>query len=296
MASILLPFDASGAIDWRGLAALVERTAAAGLVPAVNLHAGFGPLLDEGARLRAVEVARRAAPGRFAAGAHGEDRPSTSWNRASHAREMERIASAGGTPVVFPSAALSALDDPAWVVAHRELADHCERFMACQLDPAFAQHGRIREARACRGLLGIPQCVGVHCAFTRRAPEWELLALRDRHRPDFLVLSGNERALDMVGYGSDYLLASAGLVPEAFARRDSLWTHGDPAFHELNDVLQYLASFASREPLAAYRHDAAVFLELRGWIGCGATHPSAISRPPGHADVLREIAQRLGVL
>jgi hypothetical protein len=295
LAAILLPFDLGGVIDWRALGAVVERTAASGLLPAVNLHAGFAQLLDEGTRLRAVEVARRAAPRGFAAGAHVHDAPGAAWDRAAYAREMERIAGAGGIPLVFPSHGLSALDDGAWVVAHRELADHCERFIACEAGPEFALAGRIREARAYRSLLGIPQCIGAYLACASRALEWERLALRDRHRPDFLVLSGNERALDMVIYGSDYLLALAGLVPDAFARRDALWSSGDPGFHELNDLLQYLGSFVFREPLDAYRHDAAIFLRLRGWIGCDATHPTAESRPASDADVLAEIAGRLGV-
>jgi dihydrodipicolinate synthase/N-acetylneuraminate lyase len=295
LAAILLPFDAGGAIDWRGLAGLIERSAAAGLLPAVNLHAGFAEQLDEGTRLRAVEVARRAAPRGFAAGAHVHDAPGAAWDRAAYAREMERIAGAGGIPLVFPSHGLSALDDGAWVVAHRELAEHCERFIACELDPAFAPQGRMREGRTYRGLLGIPQCIGAHLGSASRALEWERLALRDRHRPDFHVLSGNERALDMVTYGSDYLLALAGLAPEAFARRDALWASGDPGFHELNDLLQYLGSFVFRAPLPAYRHSAAMFLALRGWIACDATHASAGSRPASDAEVLSEIAQRLGV-
>ena len=293
MAAIPLPFDAHSAIDWRGFAGLIERSAAAGLLPAVNLHAGCGPLLDEGTRLRAVETARRAAPGRFAAGAHALEATGGRWERAQHAREIERIAAAGGIPVVYPSASLSALDDAAWLVAHRELAEHCERFIACELDPVFAAHGRSVEPRAYRGLLGIPQCIGAHCALLSRAREWERLALRDRHRPDFMVLSGNERALDMVVYGSDYLLGLAALVPEAFASRDACWANGDPAFHEQNDALQALGSFAFREPAAAYRHDAALLLQLRGWVGCAAVHPGAEPRPAADADVLREMLQQL---
>src|SRR5262245_58324252 len=177
MAAIPLPFDARGAVDWRAFAGLIERSAAAGLVPAVNLHAGCGPLLDEGTRLRAVETARRAAPGRFAAGAHALETLGGRWARAQHAREMERIAAAGGIPIVYPSPALDALDDSAWLVAHRELGEHCERFIACELDPAFEPHGRSVEPRVYRGLLGIPQCIGAHQGSLSRAREWERLAL-----------------------------------------------------------------------------------------------------------------------
>jgi dihydrodipicolinate synthase/N-acetylneuraminate lyase len=294
IAAILLPFDSAGGVDWRAFSGLIERSAAAGLVPAVNLHAGYAAELDHGTRLRALETARRASGGRFAAGAHVDAPLDARWDRALYAREMERIAATGGIPVVFPSPALNALDDSAWLLAHRELAEHCDRFIACELDPAFASHGRSVGPRTYRGLLGIPQCVGAHCAPASRAAGWERLALRDRHRPDFLVLCGNERALDMVSYGSDYLLALAGMAPDAFARRDALWAAGDPAFHELNDRLQFLGSFAFREPVAAYRHAAAMFLELRGWIASSATLPGAATRPESDRDVLRGIAERLG--
>ena len=39
---------------------------------------------------------------------------------------------------------------------------------------------------------------------------------------------------------------------------------GDLRFYELNDLLQYLGSFSFREPVPAYRHDAAMFLRTRG--------------------------------
>src|SRR6185312_14669636 len=47
MSAILLPFTESGEIDWPGFTAHAERTAAAGLTPAVNMDTGFGNLLDE---------------------------------------------------------------------------------------------------------------------------------------------------------------------------------------------------------------------------------------------------------
>ncbi len=40
--------------------------------------------------------------------------------------------------------------------------------------------------------------------------EWSRLALRDRIRPEFKIFNGNDLAIDMVMYGSDYLL---GLSP-----------------------------------------------------------------------------------
>jgi hypothetical protein len=37
-----------------------------------------------------------------------------------------------------------------------------------------------------------------------------------------------------------------------------------------------------------------MFLKLRGWIGCDATHPHSARRPESDREVLRDIAARLG--
>jgi hypothetical protein len=97
----------------------------------------------------------------------------------------------------------------------------------------------------------------------------------------------------MVMYGSDYLLGLSAFAPDAFARRDDHWAAGDPAFHQLNDVLQYLGAFAFRSPVPAYKHDAARFLALRGWIDHNGTHPHAPTRPDADDQVLAALLDRL---
>ena len=57
MSAVLLPFDRSEEIDWRALEAHVERTASAGLTPAVNMDTGYVQLLDDATRLRILEAA-----------------------------------------------------------------------------------------------------------------------------------------------------------------------------------------------------------------------------------------------
>ena len=100
-------------------------------------------------------------------------------------------------------------------------------------------------------------------------------------------------AIDMVKYGSDYLLGLSTFAPDLFARRDAMWAAGDPGFHELNDLLQYLGFFAFRPPVPAYKHSAAQFLKLRGWIESDAPHPNCLRRPESDVEVLRDIAERL---
>jgi hypothetical protein len=120
--------------------------------------------------------------------------------------------------------------------------------------------------------------------------------LRDEVRPEFLVLTGNDLAIDMVVYGSDYLLGLSTFAPDLFARRDRLWAEGDPAFYELNDVLQHLGHLTFRPPVPAYRHDAAIFFQLRGWASSDATPTGVPRRPPSDRDLLAAIAEQLGVL
>ena len=100
----------------------------------------------------------------------------------------------------------------------------------------------------------------------------------------------------MVTWGSDYLLGLSTFAPDLFAKRDALWEAGDAGFYELNDLLQYLGSFAFRDPVPAYKHDAAIFLHLRGWISSPATHPAAPVRPAGDREVLAEIVRRIEAL
>jgi hypothetical protein len=60
--------------------------------------------------------------------------------------------------------------------------------------------------------------------------------------------------------------------------------------------LQYLSHFAFRPPVPAYKHTAAQFLKLRGWIQSDAPHPQGMRRPESDIAILRDIAERLGVL
>ena len=295
MSAVLLPHTAGGAVDWDGLAAHVARTAGAGLTPAVNMDTGFVQVLDEATRDRVLEVAAANSDG-FVAGAHLDDRAGDRFDLEGYRRQVDRIVARGGLPIVFPTHGLTALDGDDWVDAHAALAEQCDRFLAFELGPMFVPYGRIYDLDAYRGLLGIDACVGAKHSSLDRMPEWERLAARDEARPDFMVLTGNDLAIDMVMYGSDYLLGLSTFAPDRFAERDRMWATGDPGFFELNDLLQELGDFTFREPVPGYRHDAALFLELRGWIGSSRVPDGVTLRPDADVDVLRDIAERLGVL
>jgi dihydrodipicolinate synthase/N-acetylneuraminate lyase len=294
MSALLLPFEESGSVDWPGFRAHLARTAAAGLTPAVNMDTGYVHLLDDTTRRRVLaETYSTLGGSAFVAGAFVADRPGDPCDLDAYRRERDTIQQHGGLPIIFQSHGLVAQAPDRLLEAYRDLGRDCPRYLAFELGQAFAPFGKIYDFDTYAGLLDIAACIGAKHSSLSRVLEWQRLKLRDERRPDFRVLTGNDLAIDMIMYGSDYLLGLSTFAPEAFARRDALWAAGDPAFYELNDLLQYLGFFAFRAPVPAYKHSAAQFLKLRGWIGCDDTHPASPRRPAGDRDVLSDIAERL---
>jgi hypothetical protein len=160
----------------------------------------------------------------------------------------------------------------------------------------FVPYGRIPSIEAYEALMGVSSCIGAKHSSLSRQLEWDRLALRDRVRPDFSVFTGNDLAIDMVMYGSEYLLGLSTFAPEEFALRDRLWAAGDQRFHELNDLLQYLGHFTFRDPVPGYRHNAAMWFELRGWSSSSRTPAGAPQRPRADGAVLADILRRLETL
>jgi dihydrodipicolinate synthase/N-acetylneuraminate lyase len=294
ISAILLPFTDSGAIDWVGFTQHIERTAAAGLTPAVNMDTGFGNLLNLEEKREALDRTRAAlGNGSFVAGAFVGDQPGAAFDREAYLQAMEPITSRGGTPVIFQSYGLTGQGDAELIAAYEELGRHCDGFIGFELGTMFAPFGKIYSLEAYRGLLGVSKCLGAKHSSLRRELEWQRLQLRDQLRPDFKVYTGNDLAIDMVMYGSDYLLGLSTFAPDLFAKRDAMWAKGDPGFYELNDRLQYLGFFAFRDPVPAYKHTAAMAFKIRGWIGCDATHPRSPTRPESDRAVLEELFQKL---
>jgi dihydrodipicolinate synthase/N-acetylneuraminate lyase len=293
MSAVLLPFTPNGDIDWAATEAHVARTVAAGLTPAVNMDTGYVQLLGPADKLRVLDLTAAVTGGEFVAGAYVPDEPGSAFDLAGYLAAAEAIAARGGTPVVFPSYGLNRLDDDGWVAALSSIGAELDRFIGFELGSMFVPYGRIPSLDAYAGMMGIASCVGAKHSSLSRDLEWDRLDLRDRLRPDFTVFTGNDLAIDMVMFGSDYLLGLSTFAPAAFAVRDRMWSAGDPAFHELNDLLQYLGHFTFRAPVPGYRHDAAIMFELRGWAQCDGTPPGASRRPDGDRAVLADILERL---
>lgn len=294
ISAILLPFKETGDVDWDGFRAHVQRTVDAGLIPAVNMDTGYGNLIDDQLKRTVLEEARAlASENGFVAGAFVKDQPGDPFNVDSYSQAMEMIEANGGTPVIFQSYGLVEQNDDQIVASYEMLAKNCDQLIGFELANVFAPFGSIYSLDVYRQLVSIEKCIGAKHSSLSRELEWERLAIRNEVRPDFKVFTGNDLAIDMVMYGSDYLLGLSTFAPDYFAKRDAFWEKGDPRFYELNDWLQYLGFFSFRDPVPAYKHDAAMFLHLRNWIATDQTHPQSNARPPADREVLEKILEQL---
>ena len=294
MSAILLPMSDGDAIDWTGFDSHVRRTLDAGLTPAVNMDTGYANLICDEVRYEALDRTRGVAAGRdYVAGVYCPDGEGDPFDESRYLQQIETITSRDGTPILFQSFGLTSLVDDELIDAHRRLGDAAGRFLFFELGTMFAPFGRIYSDDVYRELMEIPQAIGAKHSSLRRGPEWDRLAMRDEVRPEFMVMTGNDLAIDMVAYGSDYLLGLSTFAPDAFAVRDRYWAAGDRRFWELNDLLQYLGCFAFRDPVPTYKHSAAMFLKLRGWIGCDDPFPGCPRRPDSDREVLAAILRDL---
>lgn len=304
MSAILLPFNETlnnenaevdlSDVDWPGFVDHVERTASAGLTPAVNMDTGYGNLIDRSVKskvLRETSAVMECSP--FIAGAFVKDRPGDAFNFDAYRIEIDLIKASGGTPIIFQSFGLTQQSADQLVESYARIGAHAGDFYAFELGSMFAPFGSIYSLDVFRGLLEITPCLGAKHSSLSRVLEWERLAIRDVVRPDFKVLTGNDLAIDMVMYGSDYLLGLSTFAPQEFARRDAMWASGDPSFYELNDILQFLGFFAFRSPVPAYKHTAAQFLKLRGWIETSRIHPQSPGRPDSDVEIISGILEQL---
>ncbi len=278
MSAVLLPFTDDGRLDWDAFDAHVARTTRAGLTPAVNMDTGYAHLLDAAVKDQVLAHTTTVVGAQFAAGA---------FDVAEAVAVRER----GGLPVLVPSDRM-----PNDVVdGYRQVAAAVDRFVGFELSPVFHPAGRVWDLATYKEVLHIEPCIGAKHSSLARQPEWDRLRLRDAKRPEFLVLTGNDLAIDMVMYGSDYLLGLATFAPDLFAERDRLWADADPRFYELNDALQHLGNVAFRPPVPAYRHSAALFLRMRGWATSDTTPDGVPRRGPEEEQLLRQCGERLGL-
>ncbi len=297
ISAVLVPYSDSS-IEWDEFRVHVARTSDAGLTPAINMDTGYVNLLRRDERQEVLRHTRDVlgSDRTFLAGAFVRDEPGDVFDIDAYRREIDLIHEHGGTPIVFQSYGLTSQPPGAIITSYERIGERCPEFIAFELGQMFAPFGQIYDIDTYKALLAIPQCTGAKHSSLSRVAEWRRLALRDEIRPEFKLFTGNDLAIDMVMYGSDYLLGLSTFAPDVFAERDRYWAAGDPAFFELNDLLQYLGFFSFRAPVPAYKHSAAQFLKIRGWNGGDEPHPKAARRPGSDVPILRDIAERLELI
>jgi dihydrodipicolinate synthase/N-acetylneuraminate lyase len=294
IAAALLPFEADGRVAVEAFQNHLRATHRAGLLNAVNMDTGYINYLSDVEKLDVLRWAREALGNdvSFVGGAYIEGQPGDPV--ALYRKQMDKIVGHGGMPILFQTARLHGKSSAEKAAVYAASCRGYPHVLAFELGQMFAPNGEIFETEMVRRLMDIPEIKGMKHSSLDRLVELERLTIRDAHRPDFRIYTGNDLGINMIEYGSDYLLGLATFAPEKFAERDRFWENGDTGYLALSDALQYLGNVAFRTPVPAYKHSAAVFLHLTGKIPSALTHPKNASRPEWEAEILRDCARRLG--
>jgi len=294
ISAVLLPYTPEGQIHWAAFERHVDRTTRAGLDVAVNMDTGFGDLLTDAERIAVLDATRRTLGSgvSFFAGAFttGPDMV------AGYHHAIAAIVAREAIPVIVQARGMHALSAAKKAALYARICAPAERALAFELSPVFAPHGEIWDEDTFVRILEVPKILGAKHSSLDRALELRRLATRDRVRPDFRVYTGNDLAIDMVAYGSDYLLGLSTFAPEAFAARDRALAAGELSFLTLNDALQHLGNVGFRAPVPAYKHAAAQYLHLTGGLESDAIHARAPRRPGSERIMLLDCALRLGAV
>jgi 4-hydroxy-tetrahydrodipicolinate synthase len=293
IAAAPLPYEVDGTIAVEAFQQHLQATHRAGLMNAVNMDTGYVNLLSDNEKKQVLRWTREALGGNvpFVAGAFIENQKGEVI--ALYQQQMDEIATVGGTPILFQTTQLHGKSPAEKANVYRAACQNFPQALAFELSPKFAPNGEIFDTETFLRLLDISEIKGMKHSSLDRMLEFERLKLRDQRRPDFSIYTGNDLGIDMIEYGSDYLLGLATFAPEKFAERDSLWKAGDPSYYTLSDALQYLGNVAFRDPVPAYKHSAAMFLHLTGRIPTNLAHPANPKRPAWEREMLEACAARL---
>jgi len=296
MAAALLPYEPDGRVAVDAFAVQLTSTHRAGLLNAVNMDTGYVNFLSDAEKLEVLQWTRQAlgkgVP--FVAGAYIEHHTGDDIV-GLYRQQIDTIVRFDGIPILFQTSRLHGKSPEKIAEAYREICRGYPHVLAFELGAMFAPNGEIWNSETVRRLMDIPEIRGMKHSSLDRLLELERLALRDAHRPDFRIYTGNDLGINMIEYGSDYLLGLAAFAPEKFAERDRLWEAGDAAYYALSDALQYLGNVAFRAPVPAYKHSAAVFLHLIGRIPSDRTHPKNPQRPAWESEIMADCARRLSL-
>ena len=296
MAAALLPYEADGRVAVDAFSEHLQLTHRSGLMSAVNMDTGYVNYLSAAEKKEVLRWTREALGNDvpFVAGAYIENESGDDVV-ALYRREMDAIVERSAEfRFCFKPRGYTENQRKRKRLSTAQCAPAILDVLAFELGRMFAPNGEIFNEETVRLLMDIPEITGMKHSSLDRIVELERLALRDKQRPEFIIYTGNDLGIDMIEYGSDYLLGLAAFAPEKFAERDRLWQVGDPRYYACSDALQYLGNVAFRDPVPAYKHSAATFLHLIGRAPTADTHPRNVQRPAWEAEILRDCARRLG--
>ena len=295
IAAALLPYEANGRVAVEAFKRHLVATERAGLMNAVNMDTGYVNFLSEAEKQEVLRWTREALgkDAKFVAGAYIEGQEGDLVDL--YRRQMDHIAERDGIPILFQTQRLHGKTALERAAVYRAVCKGYSQVLAFELGNMFAPNGEIFDLETVRRIMDIPELKGMKHSSLERGTELSRLALRDAQRPDFRIYTGNDLGINMIEFGSDYLLGLATFCPERFAERDRLWEAGDAAYYPLSDALQHLGNVAFRVPVPAYKHSAAVFLHMIGRIPSSYAHPQNPKRPGWESEMLSDCARRLGL-
>lgn len=294
IAACLLPFEEDGRIAKEAFQANVRHQSEHGLKSAVNMDTGYANYLTAEERRMVLGLTEEAlgtgkdfVGGVFVEGLEGD-------LLELYRRGADEVAEFGGTPILFQTTRFHDWEGARIIDLYAEVCEPYESVIGFELGKMFAPNGMIYSEEVISGLMKIPSLRGIKHSSLSRGEELKRLELRDEIRPDFKIYTGNDLGIDMIEYGSDYLLGLAAFCPEKFAERDRLWEAEDEAYYELTDALQYLGNLGFRDAVPAYKHSCAVFQHLLGRIPSSEPHAQCPRRPDWEAEIMSDCLSRLG--
>ena len=147
----------------------------------------------------------------FVAGAYIEGRDGEVV--ALYREQMDTIVEMGGIPILFQTARLHGKSPKEKVATYQTACQGYPHVLGFELGRMFAPNGEIFDADTVQGLMDIPELKGIKHSSLDRLVELDRLTLRDARRPDFRIYTGNDLAVDLVMYSSDYLLGLSAFHP-----------------------------------------------------------------------------------
>src|SRR5438045_5903761 len=201
IAAALLPFAADGKVAVEAFQKHLQATQSAGLMNAVNMDTGYVNYLTESEKKDVLRWTREAL-GKdlpFVAGAYIEGQIGEVV--ALYREQMSEITACGGIPILFQTRRLHEKTAKEKAAIYQAVCQGFPDVLAFELGQMFAPNGEIFDEETVRRLMDIPEIKGMKHSSLDRITELRRLELRDAHRPDFRIYTGNDLGINMIEYG-----------------------------------------------------------------------------------------------